>query len=375
MALALVSAGVGQRLLSEMPGWMVRDGAQQGTARVELSDGQTGEAHLVGGAVDGKAGVKGVFYVGYGPRRGTLLGGANREPEYKVGEEVDTLFVEGGNLIHGASWLKHLLLRKMEDSGYDPVFDRVREALRQALPGVDDIEVTADEVRVTGPGVGAVPLEAVSDGYLTTAGWLIDLMARWVERERRAGRHPSPGFTADITGVALIDEVDLNLHPRWQWSLVEELRALFPRLTFVVTTHNPVTLLGARPGEIWVVERDGDGGLRAVQRDIPPGTDAGRVLTGEVFGLPSAVDRDTVRLLDEHRALLRDDPHSGKVAALETELRRRLGRFGDTSLERIAADAVAEELRERADALTPDQRARARERAREVLRGMRGRGA
>jgi hypothetical protein len=52
-----------------------------------------------------------------------------------------------------------------------------------------------------------------------------------------------------MTGVVLIDEIDAHLHPRWQMQVVTTLRTLFPRMTFVATTHNPLALVGARDGE------------------------------------------------------------------------------------------------------------------------------
>ena len=35
-------------------------------------------------------------------------------------------------------------------------------------------------------------LDALSDGYLTTAGWVVDLIARWVERHGGSIAHERP---------------------------------------------------------------------------------------------------------------------------------------------------------------------------------------
>lgn len=44
------------------------------------------------------------------------------------------------------------------------------------------------------------------------------------------------------TGIVLIDEIDLHLHPRWQRRVVPKLLEIFPNVQFVVTTHSPLVL-------------------------------------------------------------------------------------------------------------------------------------
>jgi len=49
----------------------------------------------------------------------------------------------------------------------------------------------------------------------------------------------------DFQGIVLIDEVELHLHPKWQYSFMNKLREIFPLIQFIVTTHSPTVLLGA----------------------------------------------------------------------------------------------------------------------------------
>lgn len=44
------------------------------------------------------------------------------------------------------------------------------------------------------------------------------------------------------SGIVLIDEIDLHLHPSWQRTVATKLRAIFPNLQFMVTTHSPTML-------------------------------------------------------------------------------------------------------------------------------------
>ncbi|MCP3938608.1 MAG: AAA family ATPase, partial [Actinomycetia bacterium] len=144
----------------------------------------------------------------------------------------------------------------------------------------------------------------MSDGYITTVGWIVDLIARWAELSHRLGVELDGDFRDQMTGLVLIDEIDLHLHPLWQTEIVSTLRRQFPKMSFVATTHNPLTLVGAKPGEIHVLRREA-GQVSVHQQDIPPGTSADDVLTGEWFGLVSTLDADTQDLLDQHRSMLR----------------------------------------------------------------------
>jgi predicted ATP-binding protein involved in virulence len=242
--------------------------------------------------------------------------------------------------------------------------------LIEMLPGVKAIHVGAEAIEIEGPGLGRIPLGALSDGYLTTAGWVLDMIARWAEDAKRRGIVLDGSFRERMTGVAIVDEIDLHLHPRWQRDVVTSVRGIFPRMSFVVTTHNPLTILGAQPGEIHVLTRDEmTGRVEVLQRDLPPGAGAERILTGEWFELASTLDDETLTLLEKHRQLLRagkvDDPEAKQLAA---ELTERLGSYAATSIERLAQSAAAQVLDEEGRNLSPKDREEARAKIADLLR-------
>jgi len=41
------------------------------------------------------------------------------------------------------------------------------------------------------------------------------------------------------SGMVLIDELDLHLHPRWQRRIIDDLRQTFPKIQFICTTYSP----------------------------------------------------------------------------------------------------------------------------------------
>lgn len=49
---------------------------------------------------------------------------------------------------------------------------------------------------------------------------------------------------SDITGIVVIDEIELHLHSSLQREVLPKLIALFPKIQFIITTHSPLFLLG-----------------------------------------------------------------------------------------------------------------------------------
>jgi hypothetical protein len=345
LALALARSEDAQACVVAVPGPLVRPRANEAWVRVQLDPEATVEVVLRERKLSNvKAGGEN-FVVAYGVRRGSILGGEDRGVDLTTVAAIRTLFVEGANLIHAETWLRTLDHRRTsKEPGAERVQQEVEALLKGLLPGVSRVQISPNGVMVEGLAGEPVALEAMSDGYLTTAGWLLDLVARWLERERAALRPIPPDFTQQMTGVVLLDEADLHLHPRWQWSILEDVRQQFPRLTFVVTTHNPMTLLGVQEADVRVVTRDEHGHLQISAHPLTQGIDVHQLLTGPWFNLVSTVDRETGRLMEEHRRALRDGAPEAVLRPLEAALSARLHRPVDTSLERLAMTAIAQSL-------------------------------
>ncbi len=317
------------------PAQFLRIGGK-GDARVEIDGprGQwvagvrraEGDARFVASRPDGP--VLPVF--GYGARRGSALGGPDRAVQLDPvkGVEIATLFEEHAHLVHATSWLSGLqrqsLLQPATDATREAgqLYQRVIAALTAVL-GAEHVEFST-HLLVTLPGQPPVPLDWLSDGYITTAGWFIDLLARWLELARRSGvRIRADAPLEQMTGVVLLDEIDLHLHPTWQIEAIHRARRLLPRMTFFVTTHNPAAVVGARPEEIWVLRRDGDA-VTAEQHEVPPTLlTAGEILR-TYFGMDRLYPSELGEKLDRYLKLA-DDPYrtdeeQAEVERLEQEL-------------------------------------------------------
>lgn len=83
-----------------------------------------------------------------------------------------------------------------------------------------------------------LPLRFLSSGFRTLIGMVLDIAYRMAVL--------NPDLLSDIIrktpGIVLIDEIDMHLHPKWQWRVVKALKQTFPKVQFVATTHSPLII-------------------------------------------------------------------------------------------------------------------------------------
>lgn len=147
-------------------------------------------------------------------------------------------------------WFKKMTLIHFQDEKEPAELRAVKDVLKYCLRNVDgnetdhrevDIFFSAktDELEVTfvdrDGNKERLPFRMLSDGYRNTLGMIADIAYRM------AVLNPQllEGVTQETPGVVLIDEIDLHLHPKWQRHIVSDLKAIFPKVQFIVTTHSP----------------------------------------------------------------------------------------------------------------------------------------
>jgi uncharacterized protein (TIGR02646 family) len=123
-------------------------------------------------------------------------------------------------------------------------------------------------------------LRDLSDGYKAMLALVVDIAIG------TTGTRQKP---EEAVGIVLLDEIELHLHPQWKISIVDRFRRAFPRLSFLVTTHDPLCLKGLRENEI-VALRRGPRGKITVTTILPSvetlKTDD--ILMSELFDLSSS---------------------------------------------------------------------------------------
>lgn len=261
----------------------------------------------------------------YGCRRGSALGGTAQKVNLNGdgGPEIATIFDEGADLIHAETWLVALEGDTHKNTNSKVIYDAVIDAMCKLL-NLDSIKISEQRVWVTERGQPRLPFQCLSDGYLTNAGWFLDLLARWVELAESAGHPIQRGFLSQMRGLVLIDEIDLHLHPKWQIEIITRTRRLLPQMSFVVTTHNPLTLVSAKADEIWVLSTE-DGHVKATR-----GIDTPMLLTGgeiyrRYFGIEDIYPDEIGRSLQRYSFLsgyaLRDNTEQAELEVLQKLLR------------------------------------------------------
>lgn len=88
---------------------------------------------------------------------------------------------------------------------------------------------------------GIMKVSQLSDGIKNMLGMVADIAYRCALLNSHLGTQAAE----ETTGVVMIDEVDMHLHPQWQQTVLSSLTQAFPRLQFIVTTHSPQVLTTA----------------------------------------------------------------------------------------------------------------------------------
>lgn len=86
--------------------------------------------------------------------------------------------------------------------------------------------------------LGVMPVDMLSDGLRNAIAMVADLAFRAYKLNPHLGAQAA----LQTPGVALIDEVDMFLHPAWQQTILGSLLTAFPKLQFIVSTHSPQVL-------------------------------------------------------------------------------------------------------------------------------------
>jgi predicted ATP-binding protein involved in virulence len=88
-------------------------------------------------------------------------------------------------------------------------------------------------------------LEELSGGFKSTLSVIFSIID-WCEGVNEGNL----GLVTNACGTVLIDEIDAHLHPEWQLTIVRNLKKLFPKIQFIVTTHSPHVVLTAKENEV-----------------------------------------------------------------------------------------------------------------------------
>lgn len=176
---------------------------------------------------------------------------------------------------------------KLRDFDYkSPILECVRTALSSIVDFYTTPRIETKPLRFVMDRVeqdGArheLRIEQLSEGYKIVIAMVADLAARMVEA------NPEMTDPLKTTGIVLIDEVDLHLHPKWQRKILKQLSSVFPNVQFIVSTHSPIIVVGAAD----IAQVVNLNNLSATENEMEynvSNSNIGQVLLSELFGLES----------------------------------------------------------------------------------------
>jgi predicted ATP-binding protein involved in virulence len=152
----------------------------------------------------------------------------------------------------------------------DRQLQAVRYAFANLLDGFSNLRVRRSPLRMTVNKQGEeLIVNQLSDGEKCLLALAGDLARRLAIANPNPDRNPLQG-----SGVVLIDEIELHLHPKWQRAIIPNLKKTFPNCQFIITTHSPQVISDLK----WVhLLRSTSEGI-AIERVPSFGKDSNRIL-------------------------------------------------------------------------------------------------
>lgn len=152
--------------------------------------------------------------------------------QYKAGK------IERGN------YEKYLENSQQELSECENEVEKITACLRKFSEGDKNIEVSMlrlgitdkTEVCIVTSDMERYGLSVLPAGYKRMFYIALDIAYRSILL--------SNGTSTDIPGVAIIDEIDLHLHPELEQVVLQRFMKTFPSVQFIVSTHSPLVLSG-----------------------------------------------------------------------------------------------------------------------------------
>lgn len=95
-----------------------------------------------------------------------------------------------------------------------------------------------------------MPISKLSAGYQSLLWMIMDLAYRVCML------NPELDNREQITGIVLIDEIDLHLHPKWQWNVIEALRKTFENVQFIIATHSPIVISASKETNLVLLDNE-----------------------------------------------------------------------------------------------------------------------
>lgn len=114
------------------------------------------------------------------------------------------------------------------------------------------VVASSNEILVNTPS-GEIYYEYLSSGFKSCLSILFGII-----KEIEFRFSPNAVYARNFDGIVLVDELELHLHPDWQYRIAGVLTDIFPNIQFIVTTHSPHIIQSAQRNQIIALENRED---------------------------------------------------------------------------------------------------------------------
>lgn len=201
-------------------------------------------------------------------------------------------------------WFRRELTESANRKGrMRPGFEVVRCAIVRCVEAADGVWFDADLEQIVLSIQGQPqPFENLSAGQRMMLALVADLAIKAVTQnahllppdELGPEDEPLPRVLRETPGVVLIDELDVHLHPRWQRRVATDLKATFPAIQFVCTSHSPQVIGEVRREEVRLLGPEG-----VTSPQVAMGADSNWILDHEMAATSEALISRELRLAAE----------------------------------------------------------------------------
>ena len=157
-------------------------------------------------------------------------------------------------------WFEEMTYIQLQQGALVPELEAVKSAMSQCFMSSDTsiksaqfmYNVKSGEMEILVSRIHGenekLPVKVLSDGEKGVISLVADIAYRMALL--------NPQKLQDVlktSGIILIDEVDMHLHPSWQKKVMSDLTSIFPNVQFVVTTHAPGILANVEANHIRIL--------------------------------------------------------------------------------------------------------------------------
>jgi len=195
----------------------------------------------------------------------------------------------------------------------DNTLELVCNAIYEFLPNFSELRIQRKplDLLVKKDGVEFSVLQ-LSQGEKSLLALIADIARRLMLL------NPSLENPLEGTGIVLIDEIDLHLHPSWQQKIVTGLTRTFPNIQFFISTHSPQVCHTLDSNSVWLIA---DGEASKAPRGLR-GSMSSWVLQNLFYVDPRPPEDQFTQDLKRYEKVVYEDKYSSSEAK---NLKKKLG--------------------------------------------------